>query len=347
MSPAATTARLAAPRAGHPSLRAIRNWKNRAFLALCLASTATAVAILAVLVLSILVQGAHYLFDGAAAAALFTRGELSQVTHLVRWEFLTNFASRRPENAGIYAALVGTGWVCALCAILSLPLGIGTAIYLEEFAPRNRWTALIDFNIRNLAGVPSIVYGILGLTAFARMFGFFGSDRNAGISIGPPEAWWHAQLPFGQGLLAGGLTLMLVVLPIVIIASREALRAVPSSLRQASLAIGATPWQTVSRITLPAALPGILTGAILAMSRAIGEAAPLLVLGIPVFIASTPANLTDSFTVLPFQIFNWASRSQESFHQLAASAIVVLLLMLVGFNGIAVYLRQKLRKPLA
>ncbi|MCE9620137.1 MAG: phosphate ABC transporter permease PstA [Planctomycetes bacterium] len=333
--------------APHTSLRARRVFKNRAFLALCLASTTLAIVILAILILSIVMQGSHFLFNSEAAGAVFGHGDLTQLTRIVRWEFLTNFASRRPENAGIYAAIIGTVWVCGICAALTLPLGIGTAIYLEEFAPKNRWTALIDFNIRNLAGVPSIVYGILGLTAFTRMFGLFGSDRNAAWSFGPADAWWHFQLPFGQGLLAGGLTLMLVVLPIVIISSREALRAVPSSLRQASLAIGATPWQTVSRITLPAALPSILTGAILAMSRAVGEAAPLLVLGIPVFIASTPDNLTDSFTVLPFQIFNWAGRPQEAFHQLAASAIVILLLVLICFNGIAVYLRQKLRKPLA
>ena len=329
------------------SIRTHRILKNRAFLALCLFSTSATILILALLIASIMTQGSHFLFNSDALSAVFAHGELSQLTKIIRWDFLTNFASRFPEKAGIYAAMIGSMWVCAICALLALPLGIGTAIYLEEFAPKNRWTALIDFNIRNLAGVPSIVYGILGLTAFTRMFGLFGSDKNSALSFGPDNAWWHIQFPFGQGLLAGGLTLMLVVLPIVIISSREALRAVPSSLRQASLAIGATQWQTASKITLPAAIPSILTGAILAMSRAMGEAAPLLVLGIPVFIANTPDNLNDNFTVLPFQIFNWAGRPQESFHQLAASAIVVLLIVLICFNGVAVYLRQKLRKPLA
>ncbi len=329
------------------SLQTKRILKNRAFLALCLLSTSATILILALLIVSIILQGSHFLFNSDALSAVFAHGELSQIPKIIRWDFLTNFASRFPEKAGIYAAIIGSVWVCVICALLALPLGIGTAIYLEEFAPKNRWTALIDFNIRNLAGVPSIVYGILGLTAFTRMFGLFGSDKNSALAFGPDDAWWHIQFPFGQGLLAGGLTLMLVVLPIVIISSREALRAVPSSLRQASLAIGATPWQTASKITLPAAIPSILTGAILAMSRAMGEAAPLLVLGIPVFIANTPDNLNDNFTVLPFQIFNWAGRPQESFHQLAASAIVVLLVVLICFNGVAVYLRQKLRKPMA
>jgi phosphate transport system permease protein len=195
--------------------------------------------------------------------------------------------------------------------------------------------------------VPSIVYGIIGLTAFARMFGVFGTGDDETLSLGDPDGFLYLMLPFGQSVLSGGLTLMLVILPVVIISSQEAFRAVPASLRQASLAMGATTWQTVWNITLPAALPTILTGTILAISRAIGEAAPLLVLGVPLFISNTPANLMDDFTVLPFQIFDWAKRPQADFQGLAAAAIVVLLVVLLSFNVVAVVIRQKLHRPLS
>ena len=199
----------------------------------------------------------------------------------------------------------------------------------------------------NLAGVPSIVYGILGLTAFARMFGAFGtSAEDGGFAIGNEESLLYFKLPFGSSVLAGGLTLMLVILPIVIIATQEALRSVPKSLRSGALALGATPWQTVWGITLPAAIPGIMTGAILAMSRAIGESAPLLVVGAVLFVLNAPENLMSDFAVLPLQIFNWAGRPQDEFHAIAASAIIVQLAALLAFNGIAVFIRQKLQKPL-
>jgi phosphate transport system permease protein len=332
--------------AGTPISAVRRLLANRAFLAICLLSTTAAIAILAVLLVSIAVKGMPWILDFSSIKASFADGGdgIGGWRHWIRWEFFTEYTSRKPLNAGIRAPLMGSIWVCAVCGLITLPLGVGTAIYLEEFAPRNRVTRFIETNIRNLAGVPSIVYGILGLTAFARMFGAFGNDDP--IQVGSPESFFHLTLPFGRSVLSGGLTLMLVILPIVIISAQEAFRSVPNSLRQASLAMGATTWQTVWRVTLPASLPMILTGAILAMSRAIGEAAPLLVLGVPLFITETPVSLASDFTVLPFQIFNWAGRPQEDFRSLAAAAILVLLAVLLTFNAIAVVIRQKLHKPL-
>jgi phosphate transport system permease protein len=236
--------------------------------------------------------------------------------------------------------------VCAICGLLALPLGVATAVFLEEFAQKTRFTRIVQTNIMNLAGVPSIVYGILGLTAFARMFGAFGTNVEDAITLGSEESLFFLRIPFGSSVLAGGLTLMLVILPVVIIATQEALRAVPGSLRAGAFALGATRWQTVWGITLPAAVPGIMTGAILAMSRAIGESAPLLVLGGALFVSGAPENLMSDFAVLPLQIYNWASRPQESFHAIAASAIILQLVVLFLFNGIAVFIRQKLQKPL-
>jgi len=297
-----------------------RRTADRSFLALCLGITSLTVVILAVLLITIWNDG---------------HGRLS-------WEFLTNFASRKPADAGVKASLWGSVWVCAICALSALPIGVGTAIYLEEFSRRSRLTSFIKLNIANLAGVPSIVYGILGLTAFARLFGMANADDP--ITLGNPESFFYLQLPFGHGVLAGGLTLMLVVLPIIIVSSQEALRSVPRSLRTGSLALGATQWQTTWNITLPASIPMIMTGAILAMSRAIGEAAPVLVLGVPLFIRSTPTNLMSDFTVLPLQIFNWAGRPQAEFHELAAAAIIVLLAVLLTFNAVAVVLRSRLQR---
>ncbi len=302
-----------------PSSQGARRAVDRGFLVLCLALTALAVVILAVLLVSVWRDGHERL--GA--------------------EFLTNYASRKPAEAGVKAALWGSVWVCAICALSALPIGVGTALWLEEFARPSRLTSFIKLNISNLAGVPSIVYGILGLTAFARLFGSVSAD--APIAIGDPEGVLYLKLPFGNGVLAGGLTLMLVVLPIVIVSSQEALRAVPRSLRAGALALGATQWQATWSITLPAALPMVMTGAILAVSRAIGEAAPILVLGVPLFIRSVPQNLMSDFTVLPLQIYNWANRPGEAFHELAAAAIIVLLAVLLTFNAVAVVIRQRLR----
>jgi phosphate transport system permease protein len=295
---------------------------NRMFLAACVACTGLAVCVLAVLIVSIMMDGVHRLSP----------------------DFIANFASRKPDQAGIRAPLVGSIWVCTICALTALPVGVGTAIYLEEFARRGRLTEFIRINISNLSGVPSIVYGIIGLTAFSRFFGWRAGAEP--IELGSPDSLLYLRLPFGSSVLAGGLTLALVVLPIVIVASQEAIRAVPNSLRQGALALGSTRWQMVSRLTLPASLPMVMTGAILAMSRAIGEAAPILVLGAPLMVLETPANLMSEFTVLPMQIFNWAGRAKASFQEIAAAAIIVQLAVLMSFNALAILVRQRLQQPL-
>jgi phosphate transport system permease protein len=235
-------------------------------------------------------------------------------------QFLQSLPSRKPENAGVYAALIGTIWLMAVVAPISLLLGVGTAIYLEEYAKENLITNFIKVNISNLAGVPSIVFGLLGLTIFVRAFAL------------------------GTSVLAAGLTMSLLVLPVIIVASQEAIRAVPNQLREASFGLGATKWQTIVRIVLPAAIPGILTGGILALSRAIGETAPLVVLGMPLFLAFLPKTFLDSMTVLPLQIYNWTGRPQVEFHALAAAGIIVLLVMLIIMNSIAVLIRNKFQK---
>lgn len=295
---------------------------NRIFLYGCFAATSIAILVLCVLMISIAVEG----------------------WSSVSWRFLDSFASRKAAQAGIKAPLMGSIWVCAICGLVAIPMGIGTAIYLEEFAKRSRVKRLIQLNISNLSGVPSIVYGILALAAFVRCFGLNTGD--APWSLGNPESLLFIQFPCGPSVLAGGLTLALVILPIMIIASQEAFRSVPQSLRQGALALGSTPWQVVWRVSLPAALPTIMTGSILAMSRAVGEAAPLLVIGGFLLVFQTPTNLMSDFTVLPLQIFNWAGRPQADFHKLAAAAIIVQLIALLVFNSIAIIIRQKLQRPL-
>ena len=233
----------------------------------------------------------------------------------VDWQFLQSFSSRFVEKAGIKAALAGSLWLVGLTAGISIPIGVGAAVYLEEYATRNRLFRIIEVNIANLAGVPSIVYGMLGLAVFVR---------------------W---MELGRSLVAGSLTLSLLILPVIIIASREAIRAVPPSLRHASYALGATRWQTVRHHVLPVALPGIVTGVILALSRAIGETAPLVIVGALTYVAFTPEGPMDDFTALPIQIFNWASRPQAEFHELAAGGILVLLLVLLVMNGTAALIR--------
>lgn len=233
------------------------------------------------------------------------------------WDFLTGFPSRFPDRAGIGAALVGSAWVMVLTTLVAFPLGVGTAIWLQEYAPRNRWRRLIEVNIANLAGVPSIVYGILGLALFVRALGL------------------------GRSLLAAGLTLALLVLPVVIIASQEALKAVPSTIRLGSYALGATKWETIRYQILPMAMPGIMTGTILALARAIGEAAPVIMVGALGFVAFIPVSPMDPYTVLPFQIFNWVSRPQPAYHEIAAAASIVLLVLLLSMSAVAVWLRNK------
>lgn len=239
----------------------------------------------------------------------------------VNWSFLTSFPSRKPEQAGIQAALLGSIYVVALAGVLAFTFGVGAAIYLEEYAARNWFAKIIQVNIANLAGVPSIVYGILGLEIFVRY------------------------MALGKSVVAGGLTLALLVLPIVIIAAEEALRAVPSSIREGGYALGATRWQAIWNLVLPQAFPGILTGIILAVSRAIGETAPLIVMGALTFVPFAPDGPLSRFTVLPIQIFNWVSRPQEGFHEAAAAGIIVLLVLLLTMNALAVLLRNKFQKP--
>jgi phosphate transport system permease protein len=232
-------------------------------------------------------------------------------------QFLSTFPSRFPERAGIKSALYGTLWLISFTAMFSIPVGVAAAVYLEEYAEKSRLNTLIEISIANLAGVPSIVYGILGLAVFVR---------------------W---LSLGRSVVAGAMTMSLLILPVIIIASREALRAVPSSIRHASYALGATKWQTVRHHVLPSARSGIITGTILALSRAIGETAPLIMIGALTYVAFVPNGPMDQFTALPIQIFNWVSRPQEEFHELAAAGIIVLLVVLLIMNGIAVFIRQR------
>lgn len=272
-----------------------RLMKNKVIKGIFLAATVFTSIILMVLLYRIISQGAPYL----------------------SWDFFQNFASRRPEQAGIKAAVIGTLWMMSVVIPSAAILGVGTAIYLEEYAKKSALTRWIQMNISNLAGVPSVVFGLLGLTIFVRVF------------------------EFGNSILAAGFTMALLVLPVVIVAAQEAIRAVPNELKEASFGLGATKWQTIYRVVLPYAIPGIATGSILAFSRAIGETAPLIVVGIPTFVAFLPSGYLDSFTALPMQIYNWTSRPQIEFHNLAAAGIIILLGVLILMNSIAVWIRNR------
>ncbi len=272
-----------------------RHKKAAFFRYFCISVTAFAVLILGMLIYQVSVLGLPWLDS----------------------QFLSSFPSRFPEKAGIKSALAGTLWLVSMTAAIAIPIGVLTAVYLEEYAKPTRFTELININIANLAGVPSIVYGILGLAIFVR---FFQLERS---------------------VLAGALTMSLLILPVIIIAAKEAIRAVPGSLRQAAFAVGATRWQVIRAHVLPSALPGILTGVILAISRAIGETAPLIMIGALTYVAFVPEGPMDEFTALPIQIFNWTSRPQEDFHELASAGIVVLLLVLLMMNALAVYIRYR------
>lgn len=245
---------------------------------------------------------------------------LSQGLKHLNWSFITGYASRFWDQAGILVPLIGSVYVIGLTALLSIPLGIATAVYLECYAANNWLNRLLQVNINNLAGVPSIVYGLFGLAAFVR---FMALDRS---------------------VLAAALTMALLILPVIIVSTQEAIRAIPPSLSHAAYALGASRWQVVSTVILPAALGGILTGAILAMSRALGETAPLITVGAWVFLTHLPKSPMDGFTVLPVQIWSWAGRPQQGFHEIAATAIIVLLLVLLTMNAVAVFLRNKYQK---
>ena len=260
---------------------------------------------------------------GVVMLLVFLGNILTEGIQRIDWDFLTDLPSRRASRAGILTAWTGTAWILGLTAIIAIPLGVAAGIYLQEYGKKNRLAYIVELNIANLAGVPSIIYGLLGLEIFVRI------------------------LQFGGSLLAGAFTLALLILPIIIVATREALKAVPNSLREASYGMGATKWQTIWYQILPAASGGILTGIILALSRAVGETAPLIVIGalayVP-FVAETPM---DEFTVLPIQIFNWVSRPQPEFLVNGAAAIIILLAITFIMNGIAVYLRNKWQKKIS
>lgn len=233
------------------------------------------------------------------------------------WEFLMALPSRFADQSGIYTAWIGTLWVLVLTTLVSFPVGVGAGLYLEEYSKKNRWSTFLEINIANLAGVPSIIYGLLGLEVFVRL------------------------AKMGNSILAGSLTLSLLILPIIIVSTREAIRAVPKTIKDASRGLGASKWQTIWHQILPASFGGILTGVILAISRAVGETAPLIVIGALAYVPFAPTGPLDEFTVLPIQIFNWVSRPQHEFVINAAAAIIVLLLITFLMNGIAVYLRNR------
>lgn len=235
-------------------------------------------------------------------------------------DFLTNFPSRSPKKAGLFSALIGSMWVIGFTILLAAPIGVGCALYLEEYTRKNRLARWIEINISNLAGVPSIVYGILGLALFVRAAGL------------------------GRSILAGAMTMALLILPVIIVTSREAIKAVPNTLREGALALGASKWQTVVGVVLPQAIPGILTGAILAISRALGEAAPLIMAGAMGYVAFLPENPLDNYSTLPIQIFNWTSRPQADFQSLASAGILVLLALLLSTNAVAILLRNKYQR---
>ncbi len=291
--------------------RALNKFYDKAFTVIGLLATLIGLAVLLTLLIDVFMDGASRL----------------------GWQFLTSYPSRKPEQAGILSAWVGTAWVMALTFIIAFPLGVAAAVYLEEYSKKNWLRDFIEINIANLAGVPSIIYGLLGLGLFVRA------------------------LSLDRSVISGAATLALLVLPIIILSTREALKAIPSSIREASYALGASKWQTIRHQVLPAAMPGILTGTILAMSRAIGETAPLITIGALTYVAFLPASpistefpfitlrgLLDAFSVLPIQIFNWVSRPQKGFFTNAAAGIIVLLIITFLMNGIAVWLRHKYQK---
>lgn len=259
---------------------------------------------------------------GLIMLAIFILNILDDGLKRIDWQFLTNLPSRRAGKAGILTAWTGTAWIMVLTALIAIPLGVSAGIYLQEYGKKSKVASIVEVNISNLAGVPSIIYGLLGLEIFVRT------------------------LNMGSSLLAGASTLSLLILPVIIVATREALKAVPNSLREASFAMGATKWQTIWYQILPAASGGIVTGVILALSRAVGETAPLIVIGALAYVPFVPQSPMDEFTVLPMQIFNWVSRPQKEFLENGAAAIIVLLAITFCMNGIAIYFRNRWQKKI-
>lgn len=422
-----------------PKKRASGAWRRSldiGFRYVCVFIAFASVAILITLLTTISIQGYLGLSHDPRNISEVLRNEEPKVRpnqkpiekNLIKnaGKFLSSGPSpSEPWESGIYPSIIGTILLVSVCGLLAIPIGIGTAILLEEFKPKNamaRWLhGFVQLNISNLAGVPSVVYGLLGLTAFVHMFGLFGTIKEPHVEFGvtyfdqfvamdrlstvlvrvpnrsasptelvngmpaisgkgaavhvhllksgepkpsdkallaislkegarpsrlPKKSWYYIRLPFGYSVLSGGLTLMLVVLPVIIIASQEALRAVPDSLREGCLGLGATKWQTVWNVTLPAAVPGIMTGAILSMSRAIGEAAPLLIV-VAAVVREQPQNLMDECLALPLQIHDWANHAFGEFQNLAACAIVVLLVLLLSVNMVAIIIRQRFSKPMS
>lgn len=282
----------------HAARRRTRQRLDKLFHGLFLAAIFVAIAALVILLWDVLAKGAQHL----------------------RWDFITSFASRKWEQSGILAPLLGSFYVIGLTAAIALPIGIATAIYLEFYAARNWLTRLLQTNIANLAGVPSIVYGLFGLAFFVRY------------------------LAFDRSILSASLTMALLILPVIIVNTQEAIKAVPPSQAHGAYALGASKWQVVSTVVLPAALPGIFTGAILSLSRALGESAPLITVGAWAFIQAIPKSPMDTFTVLPIQIWVWSSKPQPGFQEIAATAIIVLLIVLLSINAVAIVLRNKYQK---
>ncbi|MBF8964885.1 phosphate ABC transporter permease PstA [Pontibacter sp. FD36] len=268
------------------------------------------------------VFGVFCTFIGLVVLAIFLIDIVIEGIGRIDWDFLTSLPSRRAARAGILTAWAGTLWILVLSALIAFPLGIAAGVYLEEYAKKTKLSNFLEINIANLAGVPSIIYGLLGLELFVRI------------------------MNLGGILLAGALTLSLLILPIIIVTTREAIKAVPRTIRDGSFALGASKWQTVWYQVLPASFGGILTGVILALSRAVGEAAPLIVIGALAYVPFVPSSPMDEFTVLPIQIFNWTSRPQAAFLTNAAAAIIILLLITFLLNGIAVYLRHRQQKKI-
>jgi phosphate transport system permease protein len=270
-------------------------------------------------------RASRYLFlaaalVGAGVLAFLAYDTVREGASRLSWDFLISYPSRKAEQAGLRSSALGSGWVLGATIIMALPVAVGTAIWIEEFAPRNRLLTVVKLNLANLAGVPSIIYGILGLAIFSRYLGL------------------------GPSILAGALTLTLMITPMTVIASQEAIRQVPKGVRDGSLALGATHWQTVRHHVLPAAMPGIMTGIILAISRAAGETAALIMIGAFTFIAFDNTSLMDDFTTVPIQIYNWTIRPQDEFRENAAAGIIVLMTVVLGLNLIAALIRERFRR---